>query len=299
MGAEAVVTELMSIGGECLAVESRRIIRPSLLALTNVRLDHLETMGRSKEAVARTLAAGFPDAAPIILPEEERSSVFTETAVRRGSRIIAVRAATAGERIGTEAPGRLERFEPNLRLALAVLESLGVDQASALRGMDRSAPDFGSLRLWRLEIGRPPRPALGASAFAANDPESSAAAVRMIRERIPPAAKSFIGVLALREDRGDRTLQWTRASGDGFFDGFAHVAVIGPPARAAGRRIRRLVGQGMTRFSFPGEVGAAALMDHLVSLADLEPVIIGLGNIIGFGERIIRYWEDVGVPYGD
>ena len=53
--ADALVVEMMSVGEECLLTESRRILRPEILALTNVRLDHVDVMGRSREDIARTL----------------------------------------------------------------------------------------------------------------------------------------------------------------------------------------------------------------------------------------------------
>jgi hypothetical protein len=89
-GADTLVCEMMSIGAECLAVESRRILRPGTLALTNVRLDHLEEMGRRKEEIARTLASAFPERAAIFIPEEEIYPVFEKTAARTGSKIHAV-----------------------------------------------------------------------------------------------------------------------------------------------------------------------------------------------------------------
>ena len=65
---EALVTEMMSIGPECLAAESKKIIRPELLVVTNVRLDHEEEMGRTKEAVAASLAAAVPPGEPCSFP---------------------------------------------------------------------------------------------------------------------------------------------------------------------------------------------------------------------------------------
>ena len=45
IGADALVVEMMSIGEECLRAESGKILRPGVLALTNVRADHLDAMG--------------------------------------------------------------------------------------------------------------------------------------------------------------------------------------------------------------------------------------------------------------
>jgi poly-gamma-glutamate synthase PgsB/CapB len=292
-GAEALVVELMSVGRECLFAESRGILRPGILALTNVRLDHLDEMGRRKEDVARTLSVSFPEGGTIYLPEEESFPVFEEAAARLRSRLVPLK---SGGNPAVELP--YEEFEPNVRLALAVLESLGVGRGRALRGMGRARPDFGSLRIWRADYGAPPRAALCVSAFAANDPESSAAVISRIKKVFAVSLKSLIGLVCLREDRGDRTLQWIGAAEAGFFAEFERVAVLGGPARAASRKLRKVLGQGIGKFSFSTNLRPEELMREIVSSAKLEPVVIGLGNIVGPGESLIRHWEEVGTPHG-
>jgi poly-gamma-glutamate synthase PgsB/CapB len=292
LGAGALVIEMMSIGRECLAAESRRIVRPGLLALTNVRLDHLEEMGHSKAEIARTLSASFPEGAAVFLPAEECQPVFEETAARLRSRLVQV-----GDEFSGSAGLTYEEFEPNVRLALAVLQALGVDRTAALRGMGRVHPDFGSLRVWSVELACPPRACLCVSAFAANDPESSSAVVTRARGTLPSMRQSLIGLLCLREDRGDRTMQWVRAAGSGFFAGFDSVAVVGRPAPAALRRLRKVLGSDIRKFSALPKASPAELMRRLIPPAGPTPVVIGLGNIGGYGEKIIDYWENVGTPY--
>ena len=84
--------------------------------------------------------------------------------------------------------------------------------------------------------------------FAANDPESSAAALSRIGAGFPEASRRWVGLLSLREDRGDRTLQWVRAAGEGFFRDFALVVLLGPPAGAALRKIREIAVPGRHGF---------------------------------------------------
>jgi poly-gamma-glutamate synthase PgsB/CapB len=293
MGADTLVSEMMSIGAECLAAESRRILRPGSLVLTNVRLDHLDEMGRRKDDIARSFASAFPERADIFIPKEEIYPVFEEAAARTASRLhpVAPLATGAGPRLS------FGEFEPNVRLALAVLASLGVERETAERGVAAAPPDFGSLRVWRGRFGDPPRPAVCVSAFAANDPESSAAALLKIGREFPHVSRPWIGLLSLREDRGDRTFQWSRAIGEGFFREFACVVLLGRPARAALRKIRKSPFPGGTVFSVDDGASPEKIMDRVVSAAAGEPVVVGLGNIVGPGERIIRYWEDKGTGH--
>jgi poly-gamma-glutamate synthase PgsB/CapB len=307
-GADTLVSEMMSVGAECLAVESRRILRPGTLALTNVRLDHVDEMGRCKDDIARSLASAFPERADIFIPKEEIYPVFEDAAARTGSKLHQVAPlATVG---GASAGPHLSfgEFEPNVRLALAVLASLGVGREMAERGVAAASPDFGSLRAWRGRFGDPPRPAVCVSAFAANDPESSAAALSKIAGELPPhrrdaggnsppASRQWVGLLSLREDRGDRTLQWVRAIGEGFFREFARVVLLGPPARAALRKIRKSPLPGGTVFSVYDGSSPEVLMNRVVSAAPGEPVVVGLGNIVGPGERLVRFWDEKGTPH--
>jgi hypothetical protein len=38
-------------------------------------------------------------------------------------------------------------------------------------------------------------------------------------------------------------------------------------------------------------------MEHILSAVPGEPVIVGLGNIVGPGERIVHHWDREGAPY--
>lgn len=294
-GADTLVAELMSIGPECLSAESRAVLRPNILALTNVRLDHLEEMGRTKEDIARTLAGAFPEEGIIFLPEEEMRAAFRAAAGRLKAQLVPVPAWGTGE-AGSAAQGLLSReFGTNIRLALAVLEHLGVDRASALEGMAAASPDLGSLRVRRAEFGSPPRPVVCISAFAANDPESSAEALEKARARVPFHTLHLVGILSLREDRGDRTLQWLRAARDGFFHEFERVLVIGVPARAFVSKIRRALGREADKFEPVKDPKPEKLMDVVITRAERDAVVVGLGNIAGPGEGLVRYWDAHGV----
>ena len=297
MGADTLVAEMMSIGSECLATESRSILRPQVLALTNVRLDHLEEMGPTREAIAETLSAAFPSGGTVLFPSEEMSPAFEAAAARMRTRLLPV-TATKGGGPADIAPGRPSwEFEPNLRLARAVLGLLGLGDGPSLEALTGAAPDLGSLKVVRAEFGSPPRPAVCVSAFAANDPASSAEALDRVRERVDLGALSPVALLSLREDRGDRTLQWLAAAREGFFGDFERVLVLGPPARAFVRRLRRSMGRGAERFEIAPRSGPEGLMQAVLARAAREPLVVGFGNIVGPGESVLRHWEAQGAVH--
>jgi poly-gamma-glutamate synthase PgsB/CapB len=61
LGAQALVAETMSIHPESSFVESKQIIQPQVVALTNVRVDHISQMGGTRERVAQCLATAISD----------------------------------------------------------------------------------------------------------------------------------------------------------------------------------------------------------------------------------------------
>ena len=297
LGARVLVMEMMSIREECLSAESRRLIRPDILVLTNVRLDHLDLMGRSREEIAACLASAFPARGTVILPEEEFFPIFEQKRRAIGTKLILARKNAYGNMDPKTALPH-EEFEANVRLALEAARVLGVGDETALRGMAKAAPDFGALRIWDA-----PGTAAGSvmsfvNAFAVNDPGSSREALDRIMDRPSLSGRPFIGLLNLREDRGDRTLQWAEALEMGDFDRLTRIAVIGGQARAFGRRLKKRAGWPEDRLVVLKERTPAGVFRNLFRLAAGPAVVIGLGNIGGLGKGIVEHWERMGTGHG-
>jgi len=295
--AKILITEMMSIREECLFAESRRLIRPGLLVLTNVRLDHLDLMGRSREEIAACLASAFPVQGTVIFLEEECLSIFERKGRALGTRLILAR-KNAMRNMDRTAALPYEESEANVRLALEAIRELGIGEETALRGMAKAAPDFGALRIWDVP-GTESGPAVSfVSAFATNDPGSSREALDRVMGKPSFSGRMFIGLLNLRDDRGDRTLQWAEALEAGVFDRLARVAVIGGQAWAFGRRLKKWGGWPEGRLVVFKERTPAAVSEGLLRLADGPAVVIGLGNIGGLGKGIVEHWERMGTAHG-
>lgn len=301
LGVDALVAELMAVRPENLAVESARILKPGLLVVTNVRLDHLEDQGRTAEAIARSLAAAFGPGMTVLVPEDEILPAFRDAARATGATLVAVPSgpetlAPAG------APGALE-FEANARLAAAVAARLGIEAAAASRGMAGARPDFGSLQVWRAPVsegGKGDGDRILVSAFAANDPDSSRRVLDGLARTGLLEGRRRVGLLNLREDRGDRTLQWIAAFREGRFPEFEDVVIVGRPARAASRRLARGLDSGSgLRVSLSRRTEPAAVMADLPAVRDGRgDAVVGLGNMGGLGEALVAHWRTIGEPYG-
>lgn len=294
LGVRAVVAELMSIQPECVFIESRRILRPQVLVITNVRLDHREEMGRTKREIAASLASAIPPRATVFIPEAESYPEFDSAAERAKATVIKVPAGGGQERISGDAPLRFFPFGEHIDLALAVAAHLGIPAEAARRGMAEAKPDFGGLKVWEALLGDPPAPWLLVSAFAANEPESTGVILERVREWPAASGRPLVGILIFRSDRGDRTRQWVDALDSGFFSGFEKVYLAGAHLQAMEVRKRR------KRLRFLKILSVRSpnvIMERLAAEERRGAVLVGLGNMVGLGAALVEHWERIGRPH--
>lgn len=296
LGAQVLVTEMMSVREECLSVESRLLIRPSVLVVANVRLDHIDLMGESREEIAACFASAFPRRGIVVIPEEEVFPVFTERAAKLGTKLVLFRRNPANAADRQAGPAGI--FAKNAGLAAEVARILGVEDAVARRGISCARPDFGSLRAWDMSDDATGRPFGFVSAFAANDPDSTREALAGILADPTFSGRTLFGLLNLRWDRGDRTLQWARAFEKGAFDGFARIGLVGGQARALFHRLTRSSAGRNGRFLFLEERSPERIFRRLAALATGPALVVGMGNIWGPGVAIVEHWERKGRPHG-
>ena len=292
--AKALVAELMSIQPEYGFAESVQMIRPSILVITNAGLDHLAQMGLTRIEIAGSLAVAIPPQCNVFILQEELHPIFQDAAERMKSKIIPVAKDAYRELLKSLKEILPYEFEENLRFALAVSDFLGLKKEHALEGIIQAQPDFGQLKIWKAKAGVPARDFHLVSAFAANDPLSTQKILSKIEERIPLKKKRTIGLLNLRQDRGDRTLQWAEALREGHFKFFDRWVFIGGHALALKRKLKSWR---KVRVSVMKEESPPEIMAKLAAMEEGEVVLVGLGNMAGAGRELVKYWERIGKPY--
>jgi poly-gamma-glutamate synthase PgsB/CapB len=292
--AQALVLELMSIHPECGYYESVQMFKPHILVITNVRLDHLAQMGSLKEDVARSIASSIPENGTVFILQEEFFPVFKEVAEKMSSKIIQVPGSSFKEELKSKNNLPSFEMEENIRLALAVAEFLEIDKKVALQGMVKAQPDFGSLKTWTADLGSPPRSWHLVSCFAANDPESTRLVLSRLLEKKFLNSKEIIGLLNLRRDRGDRTLQWLRALKEEAFPEIRKFFFTGDHAQALKSRLK-MPGEAELIVSKPR--GPHKIMEEIAEKVNADAVLIGMGNMGGLGKELVEYWEDIGKTY--
>ncbi len=292
--AQALVLELMSIHPERGYFESVEMFKPHLLVITNVRLDHLAQMGTSKEDIACSLASSIPENGTVFILQEEFFPVFKDVAERMNSTIIQIPGGSFTEYLQSKKKLFFFELEENMRLSLAVAEFLGIDEKVALRGMAKTRPDFGSLKTWTVDLGSPPRCWHLVSCFAANDPESTRLVLSRLLEKKFFNRKEIIGLLNLRRDRGDRTLQWLKTLKEEAFPEIRKFFFIGDHAHALKSRLKL---SGKTEVFVSKPLAPQRIMEEISEKVNAEAVLIGMGNMGGAGKELVEYWENIGKPY--
>jgi poly-gamma-glutamate synthase PgsB/CapB len=301
MGVDVALAEVMSLHPENHRVEIHKILQPQLVLVTNFRVDHMEAQGRTREEVASVLALDVPPGATALVPGAEWDERFQELVSRAGGTVLRV---PPGEGQPPEAWGE---FGPNLDLVWAAARSLDVEEGTIMAGLRNAKEDVGALRSWWYRPSGDDRAGeewLLVSAFAANDPESTLAIHdRVAADRqVSPAAT--VGLLALRADRGDRSLQWVQALKNGALSRFGRLLVSGSHAHAVRHALRRHPEVGKIEMVHPGPPDE--IMYQLLggpggtgSTSDSsDRLVFGFGNIEGLGRTMVRHWRKIGEPYG-
>lgn len=298
--ADFLVSEMMSIQPECLGAEGRYLLKPQVLVLSNFRVDHTESLGKKREEVARAMLEAVPPATLVFIPEEEFQPWMGNLAREKGFELMAVRSSIESARLTEILP--YPEFEPNARLALAVLQHFGLSAERVQDGWSGLNPDLGRPRVWRVRVSGKHHFHL-VSLFAANDPESSLLAMELITRRLGWQEARKIGLLSLRADRGDRSQQWAEFLQSGKADFLESLILIGPGAGALSRRLRKWAqntGRLVLVLSDRGPEKSLQEIRKLVAECqkrlpgpEERCLVFGLGNIGGFGRKLIEYLERI------
>ena len=104
-----------------------------------------------------------------------------------------------------------------------------------------------------------------------------------------------VGLMNLRPDRADRTLQWMDALADGWLNRFRSLYLCGLHAPVLERRLRRLFGNSRIKVLRSGQP-AEMTREVLSEIRQTGGVVFGFGNIGDVGKNLVSHWRAVGEP---
>ena len=85
---DAVVMECMAVQPQYQWISEHQMVRSHIGVITNVRPDHLEEMGPTKEDVAYSLCNTVPVKGTLVTAEDQLSEILEEAAENNGTRIF-------------------------------------------------------------------------------------------------------------------------------------------------------------------------------------------------------------------
>ncbi|MCP4631472.1 MAG: poly-gamma-glutamate synthase PgsB [candidate division Zixibacteria bacterium] len=278
LGTEVLVTECMAVQPVLQKFVEEKMIRSTIGLITNIRPDHVDEMGPTMDDIEKSICGTVPKNGCLFTAEKYYNKQMRKVAAERNTEFILVDGETVSD-------AEMEGFpyiehKDNVALALTVCERLGINRQSSLRGMKQAEPDSGALKIYDLEFFE--KRIKFVNAFAANDPESYKIIWKMLNIRTKPERK----VIALVNSRRDR-IQRAEQLGELIAkDIDADYYVI------AGEYTRALVQKAISLGLNPdklieiGDEPVDDIFERTISLVEKEAIIIGIGNIVGFGNDI-------------
>lgn len=290
-GAEAMVIECMAVQPELQPISELRLIQSTVGVITNARADHLDVMGPTVDDVALTLAQTTPLNGHLFTAERTRAHLIDQVARQRGSTVH----VTDDRTVTPEDLAGFSYFEhaENLALALAVCEHLGVERATALRGMQTATPDPGALRRYLVHSGE--KQVTFVNAFAANDPESTLLIwSRLGLDHAQPGVRRIV-LANCRDDRLQRSGQIADLIATQLKTDHAVLTGLGTELVAF-----RAVQQGFPRENLTdlGGFDAERVYERVLDLVEDRGTVVGIGNIVGLGEEIVLHFKNRAVKHG-
>ncbi|HNR63708.1 MAG TPA: poly-gamma-glutamate synthase PgsB [Thermotogota bacterium] len=284
-GAYAFVSEVMSVTPEYQNAETKRILSPTHLVISNVRADHLSVTGSTLKEIGSVFFRSAP-AHTVIVSARETFEKYG-SCLPSSNPVVPVDT----DHIPFD-PGDFSypEFPENYALAVscveAVLKKLSKSESGRSVPIARASDpktismkglksDFGILRAWKA-FGK-----VFISGFAANDPESTERILQISEQTFRFSRSETIGVCHLRIDKGERSLQWLEEWQRKGIP-FRKLFLIGGHAVAVKRRLRN------PKVILLRDTTIEQTIKHLSE--ETGCAVFGFGNIKGFGTRYVEYF---------
>ena len=285
---DCLVAEAMSLRPGTQLVEARHLLQPHIVAVTNVRRDHTDSLGESEAQIAAVLSSTVSRGTVVFVPGDVPREPFAAAARRQRGRIVDI-APSASKTLPAPELCRRE-FSDNIDVVCSVARHLGITDGAILAGIRATRHDAGRLRISAYRKPGSPRTCYFVNAFAANDPESTWRVLLRVRELLPSPANNVAGVFSLRADRMPRTLQWADALNGSAAAWFRQLFLAGPCPAPVRRR-------------FPSAIALRSLSPReatgkILEVMGADCVVFGFGNFTGSGRQLAEHWATIGDDYG-
>jgi poly-gamma-glutamate synthase PgsB/CapB len=274
------VTECMAITPEYIRILEEKIIQSTIGVITNVREDHLDTMGPTQVDLAHNLCFSLPRNGLAFTTERKYLAILRAEAEKKNCQLVSVDT----DQVSDDDMNRFSYIEhkENVAVALAVCDSFGIKRAAAFDSMVRTNSDPGVLE--RCQIHAFGKKISFYNAFAANDPESTIKIWNLIRD----PAETRILLFCVRADRASRTESFIRFLGSELQADF--YIICGEPGQIVRSALIR-AGVAYPRVFTMGNTTAEEIFNKILLITRHESVCLGIGNIVGLGRTVMEFFK--------
>jgi len=274
---DVVIIECMALRPDLQWLESRRIVKPTIVVITNVRADHLDVMGPTIRDVAKTFISVVPRNCVVFTAESRTAEVFTNNIHKKKIKVFTSKAEDISDAIIKKFP-YIEHKE-NVSLARDVCRYLGVDEKTAFNAMYATTPDPGVLRVYTINLNGKKIKLI--NALAANDPESTYSIWKSVDKNFPEINLHINS----RKDRIFRSLQFAQ-----FIKNFNadHYILTGSGTHVLARNLHRTIGK--NKILNLGEKKPRQVFDEVAKYVANRSLVFSMGNAAGYGAKLLEYF---------
>ena len=285
---DALVLECMAVNPEPQWVSEHKMIKSTIGVITNVREDHLEDIGAGPDNTANILKLTIPKNGTLITTEKKYQSIFKEQAGKLNTKIIWANPDDISDKVINQF--NYMNFKENISIALQVNKLLGINEEIALKGMLKTNPDPGALKVYKLSKSN--KDLIFVNAFAANDRNSTLLIWEKLKEKFDLHNLPVMGIINSREDRALRSIQFAHILAHEIKP--AKIILVGPLSKLTERTLLKLEVNPNKIINFKKFKRPEKVVDTVLKLFNKSGMLIGFGNTKGTGQNLIDYFEKFG-----
>ena len=273
--AEVLILECMAVKPELQYVCENKILKSDIVAITNVREDHLDEMGDSLDKIADSLSNTIPKKATFFTADKNYFNFFKNRCEDKNTR------AFLSKNIKNEY-WEID-FPNNIALAIDICKYLNVDEKIALEGMRTYHKDPGSLKVLTY-LNKKNFRIFFVNTLAANDPDSTEIILDRVSTKTYWNNERYL-LINNRADRLSRLEQFVTFTIK-FENKFNKILISGENKNLF---YKYLLKNGMDKNRI-----IILLDEEYFENIEEDSLIFAVGNICRLGKKLVDYFEERG-----
>ncbi|MDC7955467.1 poly-gamma-glutamate synthase PgsB [Fusobacterium simiae] len=278
--AEVLILECMAVKPELQFICENKILKSDIVAITNVREDHLDEMGDNLDKIANSLSNTIPKNATFFTADEKYFNFFKNKCEEKNTK------AFLTNNIKNEY-WEID-FPTNVALAINICKYLNVDEKIAFNGMKSYHKDPGSLKILTY-MNKKGYKIFFINTLAANDPNSTEIILNRISTKNYWNNEKYL-LVNNRADRLSRLKQFVDFVIK-FENRFDKILISGEN--------KNLFYKYLLKNKIDKNKIIILLNEEYFENIDEDSLIFAVGNICRLGKKLVDYFEERGEVIDD